>query len=92
MNTLMNTFNVKVAERPALRLVGMKIHSSLPRASKDCLVLWHQFMPREIGELFGGCKATYGVSTMTGGREFDYWATIKDYKYKKKGKYKKKKY
>ncbi len=76
MKTLMDTLKVEVVEHPAIRVVGMKIHSSLPNASTECRRLWQQFMPRGIGELFGGCKTTYGVSTMTGGQEFDYWAAV----------------
>ncbi len=76
MSTVTNTFSVEVVEHPAMRLVGMKIRTTIPNASKECPVLWHEFMPREIGELFGGSKPTYGVSTTARRQQFDYWAAV----------------
>ncbi len=70
----MQTFSVEVVDHPAVRLVGMKIRSTLPNASIDCPALWQQFLPRDIGELLGGGKNAYGVSIMLNDHEFDYWA------------------
>ena len=74
-------WNVEVIEVAEIRLVGMRVHTSMTKAMQDCPKLWEQtFIPR-LPDITGiplthtFQTETYGLSVMTGEDTFDYWAT-----------------
>lgn len=71
-------FEVKAVECKAVRVIGVKIMTSMDNAFKDCSQLWGDFMPRMPEVQLDGEMRSYGVSVMTGGAggEFEYWAAL----------------
>ncbi len=71
--------NVNVVSRPAVRTAGLKIRTTMARASQDCPLLWSRdFAPRM--ESFpihpDYANQSFGVSVMLDEDSFDYWATM----------------
>ena len=75
----MATFTVTVVERPAVRTAGLKVRTSMAKASQDCPAIWqNEFGPRM--ESFPADPAhpgqSYGASIMLDSENFDYWAVM----------------
>jgi predicted transcriptional regulator YdeE len=71
-------FAIKIVERPAVKAAGLKVHTSLDKASVDCPKLWGENFAPNYMETFpcDGSGNSYGVSVMTSETEFDYWAVM----------------
>lgn len=55
-------FTIKVSQVPGVRVMGIKIRTTMADAPADCAKLWHEtFMPR-VQEVPGGNGSSYGVS------------------------------
>lgn len=70
--------NVKVVEKPAVRVIGQSVRTNFQKASADCGRLFGAFSGR-MGEIVSSGKGeSYGVSWMVEGSEteFDYWAAL----------------
>ena len=76
--TLKEEFESKIAPAPALRVIGMKIRSSLEFASRDCPKLWQESFAPRMTEVVGFNGAAYGVSVMIDCETmtFDYLAAV----------------
>lgn len=75
----MSEFTVAVVERPAIRTAGLKIRTTMEKATQDCTKLWtDDFAPRM--ESFPADPArpdeSYGLSVMVDSDAFDYWAVM----------------
>jgi predicted transcriptional regulator YdeE len=72
----MPEFSVKIVECPAVKTAGIKVHTTMEKASTDCPALWHAFVPHMEVFPCDGTGISYGVSIMTSETEFDYWAVM----------------
>lgn len=73
------TYSVKMAERPAEALVGIKVTTDMARSATDCPRLWREvFGPRMPEVKFDGEMRSFGVSVVTDPKTgaFDYWAAM----------------
>lgn len=80
MNNGKTDFAVSLEERPALRVMGVKVGTDMDHASLDCPALWKAFEPR-MREVACSRPESYGISVLTGNPEkngcaFDYWAAL----------------
>ena len=72
-------FPVSVKEHPTVALMGLRVRTTMEKASIDCQNLWAAFVPR-LHEVLGQSPETftgalYGVSVMIDeSGTFDYWA------------------
>lgn len=75
----MAQFAVTVVERPAVKTAGLKVRTSMAKASQDCPRIWEQeFGPRMESFPADPQQAgqSYGVSIMLDSETFDYWAVM----------------
>ena len=71
----MSEYTAAVVEYPAKRLVGLKVLTSMKKASVDCPACWQAF-ERFCKCAPDGCKGAYGLSFMINAEEFYYWAAV----------------
>ena len=77
-HTTKKEFSMQVSQIPAVRVMGIKVRTTMQDAPADCAKLWREtFMPR-MQEVPGGNGAAYGVSEVVDIRDgiFDYWAAV----------------
>ena len=74
----MNNYNATIVSHPPKHLIGMKVLTSMQKASVDCPALWQAFDSRIRSVLPAGCacKGSYGLSVMLNAEEFYYWAAV----------------
>ena len=73
----MTEFAVKIVERPAVRAAGLKVQTTMEKASVDCPKLWGEdFMPYMEAFPCDGSGISYGICVMTSETDFDYWAVM----------------
>ncbi len=72
----MSEFAVKIVERPAVKTAGIKLHTTMEKASVDCPAIWEKFMPHMEAFPCDGAGLSYGLCIMTSETEFDYWAVL----------------
>jgi AraC family transcriptional regulator len=75
----MPEFTVTIVERPRLRTAGLKVRTTMGKASEDCPRLWtEEFEPRMADFPADPAYAgqSYGVSVMVDADSFDYWAVM----------------
>ncbi|MCD8349421.1 MAG: GyrI-like domain-containing protein [Planctomycetaceae bacterium] len=75
----MSQFAVTIEECPAIRCAGLKVRTTMQKASTDCPALWQKdFGPRM--ESFPADpqfpQQSYGASVMLDSDNFDYWALM----------------
>ena len=71
-------FAIKVSQIPAVRVMGVKIRTTMHAAPTDCARLWNEtFMPR-MQDVPGANGAAYGISEAIDCEAgiFDYWAAV----------------
>ena len=76
--TTKKEFTIKVGQIPAVRVLGIKVRTTMHDAPADCAKLWHEtFMPR-MQEVPGGNGTAYGISEVIDIEAgiFDYWAAM----------------
>ena len=72
----MSEYKAAVVDYPARRLVGMKVLTSMKKASVDCPALWQAFEQRFGAYMPDSCKGAYGLSFMVSAEDFYYWAAV----------------
>lgn len=73
----MAEFAVTIVERPAVKTAGVKVCTTMEKASVDCPKLWSDtFVPYMEAFPCDGSGESYGVCIMTSETEFDYWAVM----------------
>ena len=72
----MSEYKATVVEYPAKRLVGMKVLTSMKKASADCPACWQAFCRHFDKCVPDGCKGSYGLSFMINAEDFYYWAAV----------------
>lgn len=73
----MPEFAVKIVERPAVKTAGLKISTTMDKASVDCPKLWSEtFVPYMETFPCDGTGNSYGVCKMTSETALDYWAVM----------------
>lgn len=75
----MANFTVNIVERPVLKTAGLKVRTTMQKASVDCPALWEkEFGPQmwsfPVDPAFP--NASFGVSIMLDSDTFDYWAVM----------------
>lgn len=75
----MAQFPITVVDRPEIRCAGMKVRTTMQKASVDCPAIWqNQFGP--LMDSFPADPAypgqSYGASVMIDSDNFDYWALM----------------
>ena len=70
------TFAINVAPVQGVRVMGMKIRTSMATAPTDCSKLWHETFGPRMSEVPGHTGVSYGISEMVNCETgiFDYWA------------------
>ncbi len=78
LSPLKKEFEIKVAPVPALRVIGLKIRTSLAAAPQDCPKLWRESFAPRMKEVTGFNGTAYGVSVMVDCEAmiFDYLAAV----------------
>ncbi len=72
-------YSVKVVEREAISIIGMKVTTDMEHSAQDCPKLWHDaFGPRMSEAAGGGISYSLGVSFVVDTKRgaFDYWAAV----------------
>lgn len=71
-------FTIKVAQVPGIRVMGIKIRTTMATAPSDCPKLWHETFAPRMQEVQGGNNTAYGVSEVVDCQAgiFDYWAAM----------------
>ncbi len=74
----MPEFNVAIVERPAVRLAGISVGTSIPKAPKDCHDLWEPFVPFMEERFKTRPAVAFGASFLIDGEAgtFTYWAAV----------------
>jgi AraC family transcriptional regulator len=74
----MMKYDVTVIQYPAKRLIGLKVQTTMSKASADCPALWDVFGPQMGGlQAAGNTQAgSFGVCVMLNAEDFDYWAAV----------------
>lgn len=75
----MANFIVTVVDRPAIKAAGIKVRTTMERASVDCPKLWsEEFGPRMCSFPADAARPdeSYGLSVMIDSEAFDYWAVM----------------
>jgi predicted transcriptional regulator YdeE len=77
----MTRYTASVSQRPQLLLFGISVHTSMSKASVDCLHLWEKVFGPRMHEISGKKPdayhgPSYGISIMTDEEHFEYWAAM----------------
>ncbi len=75
----MTQLDVRIEDRPAIRCAGLKVRTTMQKASIDCPAIWqNSFGPRM--DSFPADpqypQQSYGASVMVDSDSFDYWALM----------------
>lgn len=77
-SAIQKEFEIKMAPVAEVRVMGLKVRTSLATAPQDCPKLWHKDFAPRMQEVKGFNGTAYGVSVMIdcAAMTFDYWATV----------------
>jgi len=69
-------FTINVVEREAIKIVGLKVRTSMQTSMTDCPALWEKDFGPRMPELATYPGLSYGASQMVDQENFDYWAAL----------------
>ena len=72
----MPDYQIKVVERPAEKVVGLKVRTDMAKSAEDCPRLWYQDFGPRMPEVASFPSYSYGASLWIEGETFDYWAAL----------------